>query len=304
MASLKRNHPSPVRLDELKQANSYQISCQEDHCDCSDFGSRCRRGFFSLWLQAIYGMKFAQRYNLTAKVDFSTPLSLYGDPQRNQGMTNFWDYYYQQGKSDGEFVINKSRESYPLRIWERAHFKAHHQIVKRLTLTSRVHQYLQNLQHKISDHRVLGLHIRLTDHSQEVEPVGLKPYLQIMHKAQHKYDKFYIATDDQRVIDRMREQWGDQRIVYQTASRSDGEQAVHTNLSLPDRYQLGLEALADCFMLSWCQHSILVHSNLSYAALMLNPKLAYTLLETGVSRRSRWRTSLVYWLDRWGIRKM
>ena len=236
-------------------------------------------------------------------MDFSKPLSLYSDPERNQGV-NFWNYYYQQDNSDGELVINKTRESYPLRVWERTHFREHHQIVKQLKFTSEVHQYLQNLQNKISRYQVLGLHIRLTDHSQEVEPVGLQPYLHIMHNSQDKYDKFYIATDDQRVIDQMLEQWGEQRIVYQKANRSDNEQAVHTNFSLPDRYQLGLEALADCYMLSRCQHSILAHSNLSYAALIFNPKLAYTLLETGISRRSRWSTSLVYWLDRWGIRKM
>ena len=124
-----------------------------------------------------------------------------------------------------------------------------------------------------------------------------------MAKHEGKYDKFYIATDDQQVLNTFIETWGD-RVIYQQATRAHDQQAVHTDFRNQDRHKLGLEALTDAYMLASCQRCILVHSNLSYAPLLINPDLPYKLLETAESRRYRWRTSLLYWLDRWGIRKM
>jgi hypothetical protein len=119
----------------------------------------------------------------------------------------------------------------------------------------------------------------------------------------NSYQKIFIATDEKATIEALRNEFGD-RLVFQQAIRSDSQQAIHTDLSIQDRYRLGLEVLADCYALAACDKAILVHSNVSYGSLLLNPNLNYTLLETKESWAHRWKTGLLYSLDRWGIRRM
>ena len=116
--------------------------------------------------------------------------------------------------------------------------------------------------------------------------------------------KIFVATDDYWILPRLVEEFGKDRIISQEAVRSKDQQAVHTNLNHSNRYKLGLEVLTDCYALSSCDEAILSHSNVSYSALLLNPELKYTLLETSSYRRKRYLTGFLYTMDRWGIRKM
>ena len=304
MASLKL---TPLRKQQLGQPQAvYQISCEGKHCDCSQLGEHCRRGFFSLWLQAVYGLYFAEIHGLPAYVNFGDRPYLYSDPKKFLGNSNFWEYYYPQNRSKTAQVEVASRyvEDYPLRIWQRRHWnQLHEKIVSTLNLRPEVEQYVQTLCSRFKG-ATLGIHVRLTDHPDEIEAVRMDQYHRILEQEQHRFRYFFVATDDQRVISNLIDRWGEERILYQEAIRSQSRQAVHTNLQYRDRYHLGLEVLADCYALSKCQHCLLVHSNISYAALLLNPDLSFTLLETSNSRWQRWKTSLLYYLDQWGIRKM
>ena len=156
----------------------------------------------------------------------------------------------------------------------------------------------------ITGQTTLGVHIRGTDHPDEVEQVSFERILRLILKGARKYKKIFVATDDHQVLARLEQELGKDRLIFQDAIRSKDHQAVHTNMSHTNRYRLGLEVLADGYALSACDKAILVHSNVSYGALLLNPELNYTLLETGSSKRKRLMTSILYFLDQWGIRKM
>ena len=280
----------------------YSISCCGDHCQCLQRGTCCQRGFFSLWIQAVYGLHFAQKHAVPAVVNFGDKKYLFSDPEVEK---NFWDYYYQQPAFTPENLVpSQYVEDYPLRIWERNHLrKLHHQVVSKLVLSKLAKDYIDEVCRPVRQSPTLGIHIRLTDHPQEVQPVAMRQYHQALERLQDRFAKFFIATDDHRVIEEFVGKWG-ARILFQKATRSVSEQAVHTDMTHPDRLKLGLEVLADGYALSQCQYGILVHSNVSYGALLLNPYLPFKLLETSSSRLQRWKTSMVYWLDYWGIRKM
>lgn len=308
MTKEKRNKLTAARRHVLKQPGViYTIRCPATHCDCAHFGVDCRRGFFSLWIQAIYGMYFANRLNISSYIDFGDKPYLYSDPAKYDGDLNFWNYYYSQNvdPKGGRAVPNKYIENYPLRIWKRNHFKkVHRSVVKSLVLKDQLQLHVNSLTEKCRNYRTLGVHIRMTDHPSEVEMIPLDRYLRVLKKKLKKYQKFFISTDDDRALDVMIKEFGEDRLIYQDAVRSENKEAIHTNMLHSDRYQLGLQVLTDCHVLSVCHAAVLVHSNVSYGALLLNPKLRYTLLESPRSRRSRWRTGFLYALDRWGIRKM
>ncbi|GJM27986.1 MAG: hypothetical protein DHS20C17_06210 [Cyclobacteriaceae bacterium] len=128
-------------------------------------------------------------------------------------------------------------------------------------------------------------------------------YFELLRKHSN-YEKFFIATDDHTVLNHLIGEFGKDRLIFQEAIRSHDQKGVHTDDTIKDRYRLGLEVLADCYALSVCKKALLVHSNVSYGALLLNPELPYLLLETRMSMFSRWKTNLVYQLDRLGVRKM
>ncbi len=306
MSNQKKNVISEARKRLLTQKDVvYTVRCNGTHCDCSQFGIDCRRGFFSLWLQAVYGIYFAKKLDTTSYIDFGDKPYMYSDPAQYQGELNFWNYYYEQGnKPEGRIIPNEQFENYPLRIWKRNHLrKVHQSVVKNLMLNNQVKSYIENLLSLFKEFRTLGVHIRGTDHPDEVPKVPFDRYRTILKAHLKSYQKIFVATDEQALLESLQDEFGD-RLVFQSAIRAEGNQAIHTDLSIQDRYRLGLEVLADCYALAGCDKAILVHSNVSYASLLLNPELKYNLLETKESLSKRLKTELLYTLDHWGIRRM
>ncbi|MBL6447225.1 hypothetical protein JMN32_12960 [Fulvivirga sp. 29W222] len=303
----KRSIINSERLSQLKKRGAiYEISCAINGCPCGRPQTGCGRGFFSLFIQAIYGIKFAGRLKMPYYVNFGNSSYPYSDPE-NMGGSNFWDYYFEQPLSDynGEtkMVSNQFNEVYPLRIWSHGFLSGiHHDVIKKLKYKPSVKNILDNAKKRFEEYDVLGVHIRGTDHPGEIPPVGLDKYLAEIDKKIEKVDKLFLATDEQYVVDLFSDKYGDKLITNEVV-RSEDSEAIHADSRISDRYQLGLDALLDCYSLSLCTSAILTHSNLSYAALFFNPKLKYKLMERWQPRVKRFKTLTLYYLDKWGIRK-
>lgn len=303
----KRNVISKSRRELLTRPEVvYTIRCTGTACDCQHFGADCRRGFFSLWIQAVYGIYLAQKLKIESYVNFGDKPYLYSDPAMHNGSLNFWNYYYtQESKPNARVVPNNYEETYPLRIWNRDHFReVHKHVISKLVLKPETENYINSLTSKFSGLKTIGVHIRKTDHHQEVPPVSMEHYRRVIGKYLKHFDRIFLATDDQNILDNFMNEFGSEVVICQSAVRSSTKEAVHTDMQHTNRYRLGLEVLADCYALAACQKAVFVHSNVGYSALILNPELPYRLLESGDSQRSRWKTGLLYNLDRWGIRKM
>lgn len=282
---LERGKLDADKLNRLKQGGVYAICCYVSDCPCEAKDTPCTRGFFSLFIQAVYGIELAKRYDIPCYVDFGNHPYLYTDPAKPE--QNFWNYYFEQPEvqslklKEVNLIRNSFNEVYPLRIWNRQHFRElNHIVVGKLVFHERVEKLLQEKRVFYQSHKILGVQIRRTDHYKEIEQVNLSTYLSTIDRKIKKYDYLFVATDDNNVLELLRKRYKS-KLICNEVTRSDDDVAVHSNLKIHDRYKLGEEALLDCYCLSLCTHSILMQSNISYAALLFNPDLAYTLIEKG-----------------------
>jgi len=298
----KRLKVSQARRQELENSTNYLICCRVEECGCTLDAGFCERGFFSLFIQAVEGMMFAQHFRLHPVVNYGTVNSPYSDPDEND--PNFWNYFFiQEQPVAGPTVINQMFESYPLRIWQRSILrKIHERVVKTLRFQPDVEAHLRKAILPLKNKRSLGIHWRGTDHHVEIEPVPLSRLIRLIRKKIRHADVLFVATDEQPVLNILKKEFGE-KVLYTDADRSVSGKPLHRDPeSLPGR-QFGLGVLTDCYCLSKCDEVILMQSNVSYSVLLFNPEIPYTLLESSSARWNRRKTTLVYLLDRLGIRR-
>ena len=300
----KKNIIPPYRLQQLRGNVVYEIRCGTPDCSCGTPHLACHRGFFSLFIQAINGIAFAKRFDLPYYVNFGHIPYAYtqpGDPD-----PNFWNYYFVQPMRDPtgrNLLANEMIETYPLAIWDRGYFRNVGKVMdEELRYKPEVAMLFKELKSKFKQHRVLGVHIRRTDHPATAEPVNVEDYINEIDRRISGFDKIFLATDDHAVATQFRELYGD-KLWLNDVVRSDNGQALHADERLTNKYQLGLDALTDCYALSLCSEALLYYSNLSYSALLFNPELKYKLMERPSTKRRRLKTLALYYLDKWNIRK-
>jgi hypothetical protein len=302
----KRSIISPERKFLLSKPNAvYIITCYDAEYFCTTHEQGCWRGFFSLYLQVVHGIAFAKKNGLTYQVNFGNLIYRYSDERKFKGDRNFWNYYFEQPSihEGSEKILNVRHENYPLCVWNRSFVRQlNKEAVSQIKLKGEIKLAVDTLQFAFKDINVLGVHIRKTDHFNEVKPAPVATYYKSVEKRIKNYDKLFVATDDESILQLFRERYAD-KIIFNSFARTTGQVPLHGNMGFEDRYQLGLEALLDCHTLSACKFAILSPSNLSYAALLINPELKYTIIESWSACLKRWKTNIAFLLDRWNIRK-
>ncbi|SHN31844.1 hypothetical protein SAMN04488057_11984 [Cyclobacterium lianum] len=302
----KRSAVSPERLQELKKENAcYVITCYKNEFLCRDHpNGRCERGFFSLFLQVLYGMAFAKKYNLPYRVDFANVRYAYSGNQDSNG-SNFWEeLMVQRGPSSGFVpIVNLRYETHPLRIWDRQFIRSlHHTIQSELRIQDKLLEKVNGIKEWFSGFKILGLHARRTDHATEVPPVSEWTIMNKIEKKIADFDRLFVATDDEAFLEMLKARFP-QKVLAHDFIRSASQKAIHDHGGNLNGILLGEQALLDCLSLSFCQELILSPSNLSYAALLFQPETPYTLAESNEAAWSRRKTLLAYRLNQWGIRK-
>lgn len=300
----KRSIIQPERMALLKKPKAvYTVSCYEVEYFCTTHTDGCWRGFFSLYLQAVYGILFAKRAGIPYHIDFANLIYRYTDENKMYDR-NFWNNYFEQKPADNQKrIINIRSENYPLRIWNKKFIKTlHEQAVSGIIIKPEINREINQIISQFTGLKVLGAHIRRTDHFHEVKPANISAYFKIIDSRLNHYDKLFIATDDEHTLKIFTARYP-QKVIYNQVIRSTGSIAVHADTKTENRYLLGKEALLDCYSLAACSEAILSPSNLSYVALLINPELPYQLVESWPAKRRRWKTLIVFYLDRWNIRK-
>ncbi len=303
----KRSAISPERRRELQVKNAcYVITCFENEFDCEDHPDDiCPRGFFSLFLQALYGIGFAKRYELPYYVDFSNVRYPYTDFPPQTGDKNFWNKLVKQEipASDFHAVPNLQFETFPLKVWAKAHFRVLNRIFREeITFVDSMEARIKEIKKSFGSCKVLGLHWRKTDHYMEVSPVNEKVFIRTLERKLKEFDKLFVATDDQNLLGFLQNKFKG-KVLAHDVNRSSNGQPVHEIKASSQGPLLAEEALMDCLSLSFCDELVLSPSNFSYTALVFNPEVNYTIMETGMARWSRLKTLLAYRLNQWGIRK-
>jgi hypothetical protein len=303
----KRSYIKKDRLGLLNSENSiYGITCYQSEYYCKDHkNERCKRGFFSLFLQAVYGIQFANNLGLPYYVDFGNLNYSYSEEERFEGNKNFWDYYFCQQviPANSRVIYNSRFETYPLKIWDRGFIRQLNQtVISNLKFKDDILKAIDELKVRFSAEKILGIHIRKTDHFNEVEPAKDTSILRKVDEKIRAFDKLFLATDDQEILRLFQKKYGE-KLIFNPFYRSSGVVAIHGSEKNSNGFQLGKEALLDCLSLSFCNHVILSPSNLSYCVLVFNPELKYELVESRTAKWHRLKTLGAYFLNKWGIRK-
>lgn len=306
MQKQKRSIVTSTRLTTLhRNGGVYVITCGKELCTCDTGDRNCARGFFSLFLQVVYGIEFSQRVGVPYHVDFGNLHYCYSDESSKEN--NFWNYYFDQPiKKLEEQMIpvpNLEIETFPLRVWHRNHFRElNKKVIRNLLFSHEVNKLLERARAMLKDKSILGIQIRATDHKVEIPPVKFEKILKLITKHISSYDGLFVSTDDSIVLEKLKSEFGD-KVICNSVTRSVDSNPVHRNNSVSNRYSLGVEVITDCYCLSLCSKALLMHSNISYAAMLFNPELPYILLERTQPKIKRLKTLLLYHLNRLGIRK-
>ncbi|WP_439481055.1 hypothetical protein [Cyclobacterium plantarum] len=303
----KRSAISPSRRQELEVRNAlYVITCYQNEFYCENHPQGiCPRGFFSLFLQALYGIGFAKRHKVPYYVDFGNVRYAYSSYPTDSGAENFWNELVNQEKPKGDFhaVYNQQYETFPLKIWARSHLRELNQIFREeITLIDSLKTKIKKVKKSFGTFKVLGVHWRKTDHYMEVSPVPEKVFMHTLERKLKGFDKLFVATDDQNLLGNLKDKFPGKILAHDVSRSIDGE-PIHDIKAGNDGSCLAKEALLDCLSLSFCDELVLSPSNFSYSALVFNPEVKYTIMETEMARWTRIKTLLVFFLNRWGIRK-
>jgi hypothetical protein len=240
------------------------------------------RGFFSLFLETLRKIAHANATGMLYHVVWPSTCA-YTDQARQGDGTNPWLNYF--GNTSPLIEDTNPKYVFPYfthhKIWSRNHFRYLHRVAfdpvwRACTVIELIAKHVA-----VSDsERVLGVHIRRTDHSIEVEPVPIEAYIAILNEriARNGYTKLFVATDERAIIDRLSESLNGVTLLLNDVYRSSDGGAVHMRSDGTNGFQLGVEALADVYCLSKCAEVVLCDSNLSYAVPIFNPNIQFTLL--------------------------
>ena len=243
------------------------------------------RGFFSIFLEVVRCIDFAVTNGLTYYVDLSESNSLYTDVLNKNGDKNIWNYFFIQHLTEvpnKHLLYSASKyEGWTTKIWLRSHFnKINMNVIKHLQFQPQVLEVLNQVNPAIRQ-ATLGVHIRKTDHYTEVPTVPVENYIKLISKKieKNKYKNLFIATDDETVLELIKETFKNVNVLYNDVSRSKTGDPVHKSQNDNNGFKLGLDALTDVYCLSLCKDVILSNSNFSYCVLYFNPGIKFSLLD-------------------------
>lgn len=264
-------------------------------------------GFFAYYLSALEQLKYAEFRGLIPIVNFDEPFNFYREKGYNE---NMWENYFEPMAEVSSsqlaslaseeltfldpIVQNRLGEQFdpPNDSWASSKHWWHHIRGDAARLTQKyvrvkpsilkmVDEYYQRY---MSQHRVLGIHVRGTDKetdnhgNQYVEIDRLSKiiapakYFPSVDKYIQCYPdcKIFVATDQVQYLDQFIERYNS-RVLFTNAKRSTSKMSVHKKYK--GRFATGLEVLSDSLLLSRCDYLMKCMSAVGEVAICFNPSM-------------------------------
>ena len=239
-------------------------------------GETCLRGFFSLFLQVLHEIQYCEKNELDPWISFTNRRYLYGE--------DFWDDMFfpvgNQPEEDKTLIINIESRNTPKLTWNIHELKKLKRIIDQyIKVKPEIQKRINRSKLQFKGYKVLGMHVRRTDHHMEHRPVRLEQYYHEVDNRVAYYDKLFIASDSEEVVNKLVDRYGESFVIHNNVFRSSDDQAIHKNESIQDRTRIAIEALLDAVALSWCDYLVLSHSNLSYSALCFSPSTPFKVMQ-------------------------
>lgn len=156
--------------------------------------------------------------------------------------------------------------------------KAKYLIEKYLTPTDIITNKIDNYYKLFDDKKILGVHVRLTDHDCHGELLSLDKYFDNIDSNITNYDNLYLMTDEANIIDKFKARYNS-LIILDDIIRSENGEAIHVDTTLTDNYKKGEDIIIETWLLSKCDRIIVTNSNISTFAISLNPELEFNFID-------------------------
>ena len=142
----------------------------------------------------------------------------------------------------------------------------------KISITNKVQRFYEN---SMKESKVCGLHIRGTDFAY-AHPTPIEKYIEAIKKLEasqnSKFDKYFIATDQQQFLDEFKQIFGANKIISYVALRSSSASPVFQDSRI-DGFKKGEDVLIDILLLSKCNFIIKGAASVGEYALWFNPNL-------------------------------
>jgi hypothetical protein len=208
---------------------------------------------------------------------------------------NVWDYYFDQ-----PFNFTKEEVDAALKIKD-VWFDNNLAIPSRLTpdvinaggnivkkyinlkshITEKIDKFLtENTQ---PGDKILAVHKRGTDHITDAPILPLKTYFDYIDERIISYDKLLLCTDEEYTVQEFKQKYGNKLITYDSIRATDKNNlGVHQSVGLTDPYKMGEDVIIETYLMSQSDFLIKTVSNVSNAALIINPALKYVEIDTTI----------------------
>lgn len=258
----------------------YLIDCGSEKDDL--------RGFFALIRHNIKSICFAEAYGLVPCVIWGKGC-IYHDCRMDHVTQNVFEYYYEPISLHYNEVLGKHqyvrmRDADNLRIpdqmiKEQTYVVDDHELEKLAEIYGRYFHLNKKTQSYIDSgiqsimqegDKIIGVHVRGTDFKNQFnnhpEFCGFIPFVDAAKQMMKEgdYNKIFLATEDNEVIDLFNEEFDDKVIYYQDCIRGRGK----TSVVLDKRgygYGMGLEVLRDVYTLAQCDSFLYGLSQVAFA---------------------------------------
>jgi hypothetical protein len=205
---------------------------------------------------------------------------------------NLFDKYFFQQQPVQEFTERKTAFDLGIDIVRETEIRAEKEKEKlysvpyqKLNKTLKYFNYFENAVYKsckqscVFRTKSLGVHVRQTDHGYHGKLLTIEEYFNETDRKLENYENIFVATDENRIIQKFVERYGNRVFFNEDIIRSDNSDPVHLGKYLQYREKLAGDVIKDAISLSMCDEIIMTSSNIAHYVFMLNPELKYSKID-------------------------
>lgn len=238
------------------------------------------RGFFSEFFTILSGIKYVYDNDSNFYINWTNNLysdvnenlfDIFFNQVRHSNEDNF-DFTHINFTPYGQHFTSKVLENY------RNEKKFHEVLTEFSNLLYYYNIIDSNFLQKIEkneflNNKVLGVHIRKTDHSMHGKILDNTYYLSKINYEfkKNSYDKIFVITDDETSLQFLKKELGDLLFHTDSYRMNSGSVGLHLSNIFPKK-KLGEDVVRDAYLLSLSTKKILTQSNVSYFAAITNLK--------------------------------
>ncbi len=275
----------------------------------------CDSGFFALLRHTIKYLPFADSLGLVPIINWGSKTFYYEKALSNKE-TNVFLYYFMPVSAsvsleETPYIIASQKDFDRFSSTKKISYLVNDKDVrlfgeiykKYIKLNDEVENYIDENVHKmLLNKKVLGVHIRGTDFSQNwanhPKIVTVDEYLakSIDIFESGEYDGIFLATDDINALNKFKNEFGGKLLFYDDVFRTENDIGPHETEN--DRnlhhYKLGLEVLRDAYTLANCKSLVCGLSQVSFAAQYINYALdrsfdTYAVIDHGLNSKKSFK---------------